>query len=205
VFEDLFCGKIPKNREALVYVVLKRIKEGIIVPQTSTREEAERIANQEYQELPEETPQTIITFYEDKDKGLYIKYFDIIGMLKEKVRQLGLSRKIPGIISALEGLDVYDAIDKTWKIYLRRPDNKYIKHSECKLVAQPITTYRGTLISAAECIEPPVKLSFTIVKRDTLIPEDLFLEILRECNRLGGLRKQFGRFKWTKIEVKERS
>jgi len=195
-FEDLFCGKVPKDRKSLVHVVLKRAEEGYLPNHAVANKE--QVVEQEMQELPAETPQGVLTFYED-EKGLYVKYFDIIGMLKERVRQLGLSRQMPGIISALEGLNIYDAKEKTWKLYLRRPNGSYIKHDECEMVAQPITTWRGTLVSVAECVKPPVRLHFIIEKKDTVIPPELFIEILKDCNRLGGLRKQFGRFKWVKM------
>jgi len=190
-FVDLFVGKVPSNPEALVHVVRKRVKEGVLPAETNVEAEALREAYEVLQRA-----EMVNTFYSD-EKGLYIKGFDIIGMIKERMRQLGITRKKRGYVSAVEGLRI-----EPWKIHLKRPDGSYVKKPDGQ-IAKPIITDRPWLrgvITIADYVKPPVILEFTIIKEDQVIPEKEFENILKSCHRLGGLRKEYGEFKWVKIK-----
>ena len=192
-FVDKFVGKIPANQEALKYVVLKRVKEGLLPPDTDVEAETMREVVEVLQRQS-----MVNTFYAD-EKGLYIKGFDIIGMIKERMRQLGITRRKRGYVMAVEGLRI-----EPWRIYLKRPDGSIIKKPDGQ-VAKPIITdrpYMRGVVTVADYVDPPVILEFTIIKEDTVIPEKEFEQILRSCHRLGGLRKEFGEFKWLKLEKK---
>ena len=66
-FVDLFVGKVPSNPEALVHVVRKRVKEGVLPAETNVEAEALREAYEVLQRA-----EMVNTFYSD-EKGLYIK------------------------------------------------------------------------------------------------------------------------------------
>jgi len=192
-FVEPFVGKVPKDPDKLVWVMRRRVKEGLTPPLKEGDVEAESEEVYESQEN---------TFYSD-ESGLYVKPIDIIGMLKERARQLGFTQR-RGYVSALEGLRI-DPIH----IYLMR-GGKRIKEVD-GTVGKPIHKQFGVpTISLCDYVNPPCELEFTIEKgfdfirigRERMLTDDEFEELLRGCFKLGGLRKEYGRFVWVKVTKK---
>lgn len=193
-FEEPVVGNLPADPKQLIHAIRKRLEEQKI---KYTEEELKKKTERELEELyPTEEPQ-ILTFYSD-ESGLYIKDMNIVGMIKERIRQLGLSRE-RGIISAVEGLRI------THKIYLKR-NGEYIKKPEDQ-IAKPITTWRGGVVTIADIVKPPVEMEFEIElsKLCKSLKPEMLEEILKECSRLLGLRKEYGLFKWVKFERVDKS
>jgi len=189
-------GNTVRDFQQLIYQIRRRAEERRL---RLEREEIRTLAEQELQELyPTEEP-VQLTFHAD-DVGFYAKDLHIIGMLKEKVRQYGLTRE-RGIVSALEALKI-----TPYRIHLRRPDGKYIKEPDGQ-VAKPITTWRGSVVSVADMVHPPVETEEFEVYLSPLcrvLSAEVLNTLLKECNRLLGLRKEYGLFEWKQLKLTEK-
>jgi len=188
-FIEPFVGKIPADPKSLKYMIEKRAKEA---GKKLKAEEVEALTAVEMAEGGEVTEVMKNTFYKD-EKGIYVKPFDIVGMLKERVRKLGLSLKKRGYIGALESLKV-----EPHRIYLMRK-GKPVKRPDGEVV-KPVRTLRGGVVTISDCVNPPASLSFTVQKEDWIIKDDEFEHLLKSCDRLGGLRKEYGLFRWISIK-----
>lgn len=189
-FVDLLVGKVPKDPEALKYIILKRAKES---GERKSEKEAEEESLSETLELATPTEAAQNTFYKD-EKGFYLKPLDIIGMLKERARQLGWTTRKRGIVMALEGLKV-----EPLRIYITR-NGKNINKVD-GTVAKPIhKAFGAPAICISDYIAPPCESAFTIEKQDNIMTNDEFEKLLLSCSKLGGLRKEYGTFKWKKVK-----
>jgi len=186
---DKFAGKVPSDPEALKYVIMKRAKEA---GKRLRLEEAEMLAREEAEEVGfSEIARN--TFYKD-EQGLYIKPMDIRGMLKERLRQLGISVRKRGWIMAIEGLRI-----EPLRIYVKRK-GKIVRKPD-GTVAKPIhKPFGAPAVSFCDYVDPPCMLEFTIEKLDRTIPTEDFEKLLKSCFKLGGLRKEYGTFEWVKVK-----
>lgn len=185
--EDMLCGKIPNDLEALKHVILNRAKKE---KKPKSSKEAEDEAKEEVEEVAESM---VNTFYAD-DKGLFIKQIDIIGMLKERARQMGITIKKKGYIGGLEGLRI-----EPQRMYLKR-NGKVLKKVEGQ-VPKPIHKAWGKpTINISDYVNEGVEIDFTVEKDTLSFPDKEFEQLLKSCCRLGGLRKEYGYFKWKKVK-----
>lgn len=195
-FTEPYVGKQPKNPENLLYVHLRRSKLNafskaeILEPAEEAKMQLETIEN---------SPES--TIFHD-ERGAFITPMDVRGMLKERVRELGLtrtdSRKFWGILAQIQGLEV----GGNQRIYFT-DEKGNIVNVKGKKVDQTIKTLQtpnGAVLSVADTLKLPLFLSFTVKMQTSWFKSDDLELLLRGCSKMGGLRHQFGQFVWRKLQ-----